>query len=119
MQFCSEHGLPHSQFLAWSPPDRAKQLAFTMEKSERCVLCGTAPWEWDPAQGGSRFAYEPIEKYCHGCYIKTATGEETARNPGITIELAPTGTQAAGSTMTGATATATCARRGHELPRRG
>lgn len=92
LQFCHENGLPHSQFLSWDPVDRAKALAFCLEKAERCVLCGTATWEWDPAQGGSRFAYEPIEMYCHGCYLKAVTSQDTANNPGITVELAPTGT---------------------------
>lgn len=93
LQYCDSHGLPHSTFLDWTPEDRAKALAFTMEKNTRCVMCGTAQWEWDSTQGGTRFAYEPVEKYCHGCYVKTVMSEESGRNPGITIELSPTGTQ--------------------------
>lgn len=95
LQFCHENGLPHSQFLTWSPDDRAKTLAYMLEKGERCVMCGTAGWEWDPDQGGSRFAYEPVERFCQGCYIKQVTSEESGRNPGITVELAPTGTREA------------------------
>ncbi len=95
LQHCHEAGIAHSTFLAWAPADRAKALAFVLEKATRCVLCGTAEWEWNPALGGDRRAYEPTEKYCHGCYLKTIAGEDTAANPGITVELAPTGTPAA------------------------
>lgn len=61
-----------------------------MEKAERCVMCGTAQWEWDE----SRFAYEPVEKFCHGCYMKDASQEtDPKRNmAGISIELMPTRT---------------------------
>lgn len=90
MQYCNEHGLPHSKFLAWDPIDRAKALAFVLEKNERCVMCGTAEWEWEL----DRFAYEPVEKFCHGCYLKDAAQDpDPNRNmAGITIELMPTNT---------------------------
>lgn len=52
-------------------------------------MCGTAGWEWET----NRFAYEPVEKYCHGCYVKTVTSEGAGRNPGISVELSPTGTR--------------------------
>jgi hypothetical protein len=47
MSYCYENGIPHSEFLDWTPEDRAKTLAFMMEKALRCDLCGTAEWEWD------------------------------------------------------------------------
>lgn len=53
-------------------------------------MCGTADWEWDPAEGGSRHAYEPIEKFCHGCYVKAAMSRDIDTSDGRTIELAPT-----------------------------
>ena len=61
-----------------------------LEKAERCVMCGTAPWEWDE----DRFAYEPIEKLCRGCYLKEmAHDPDPSRNTaGITMELSPTRT---------------------------
>lgn len=70
--------------------DRTKMLAFALEKAERCVMCGTGSWEWDPAVGGSRHAYEPVEKFCPGCYAKAAMRHmDAGRNSdGITIELA-------------------------------
>jgi hypothetical protein len=46
----------------------------------------------DPKTDGSRFAYEPIQRYCHGCYLKGIASEDTAANPGLSVELAPTGT---------------------------
>jgi len=53
-------------------------------------MCGTAEWEWD----ADRFAYEPVEKYCHGCFIKDAAQDTDPRRnmAGITVELLPTRT---------------------------
>lgn len=79
-------------FLEWEPEDRAKALAWRLEKSSKCSMCGTAEWEWDPKQGGSKFAYEAVGRTCRGCYIKEAATEESERQPGLTIELHPTGT---------------------------
>lgn len=86
LQFCNEHGLPHSEFLEWTVEDRSKALAFVIEKGQRCVMCGTAQWEWDE----NRFAYEPVERRCQGCYVKDVLAEDSGRNPGVTIELLPT-----------------------------
>jgi len=74
----------------WDPTDKAKMLAFASEKADRCTMCGTGTWEWDPAQGGNRHAYEPVEKFCAGCYAKAAMRHmDAGRNTdGITIELA-------------------------------
>jgi hypothetical protein len=88
LQFCDEHGLPHSQFLSWDPSDRSKAIAFVMEKAERCVMCGTAAWEW----AENRRAYEPVEHFCQGCYLKAVANDDPRAQPGITIELLPTGT---------------------------
>ena len=53
-------------------------------------MCGTADWEWQQ----DRFAYEPVEKFCHGCYLKAAADDpDPKRNKdGITVELLPTRT---------------------------
>lgn len=51
-------------------------------------MCGTADWEWEE----DRRAYEPIEKFCHGCYLKSLFGSDSSDMPGTTIELTPTGT---------------------------
>lgn len=92
LSFCSEHGIPHSEFLDWSAEDRAKALAFLVEKGLRCDLCGTAEWEWQQ----DRRAYEPVEKFCMGCYLKHMANEGSNSMPGTTIALAPTrGTKAA------------------------
>jgi hypothetical protein len=89
LQFCFEHGIPHSEYLAWDPVDKAKLVAYMVEKGSRCIMCGTADWEWDPKRGGNRRAYETVEKFCPGCYAKAAARtSDTGRNmDGITIEL--------------------------------
>jgi hypothetical protein len=92
LSFCTEHGIPHSEFLDWEPDDRAKALAFVIEKSARCDMCGTAQWEWDK----DPFAYEPVEKMCKGCYLKHMAQEGSGAMPGTTVSLEPTrGVQAA------------------------
>lgn len=88
MQYCFEHGIPYSTFIEWSNEDRARVIAFVLEKSTRCQMCGTAEWEWNE----NRFAYEPVSKYCHGCHLKEISAEDRNRTPGVTIELMPTGT---------------------------
>lgn len=55
-------------------------------------MCGTADWEWDPEQGGNKFAYDAVAKHCQGCYIRDAASDDTQRSPGVTIELHPAGT---------------------------
>lgn len=69
-------------------------LAFLAEKAERCVMCGTAGWEWDAKQGGNRFAYEAVQHTCPGCYVKEAAAEDLPRNAGVTVQLQPTNTPA-------------------------
>lgn len=84
MSFCNENGIPHSEFLDWDPVDRAKALAFALEASERCTLCGTAPWEWEE----NPHAYDAGEKFCKGCYIKQTTSDSSdSRTPGTTVTL--------------------------------
>lgn len=87
LQFCDEHGIPHSHFLGgpnqWTPEDRAKALAYLMEKGERCGLCGTAAWEWQE----NRRAYSPVEHMCPGCYAKESVSELTGSMPGTTVRL--------------------------------
>jgi hypothetical protein len=91
MSVCKEYSIPHSTFMAWDPVDQAKAIAYLLHASEKCSLCGTAEWEWDEAQGGSRFAYEPVEKICMGCYKKHDMSDG---GPGSYMLLEPTGTQA-------------------------
>lgn len=73
--------------------DRAKMIAYKLEKGERCQLCGTAEWEWDPKQGGKKFAYEAVSKICQGCAVKDVGQEETQKLPGSRVDLRPTGTR--------------------------
>lgn len=86
-----KYGVPHSVYMDWEPADQAKAIAFLFHQGEKCSLCGTAEWEWDPEQGGSRFAYEPVEKVCMGCYKKHGMGSDA---PGTSVTLERTGTRA-------------------------
>lgn len=88
LQYCNEHGIPHSQFLDWEPADRAKALAYLLEQAERCQMCGTAGWEWN----ANRRAYEPVETFCPGCQMKAGKAAADPPRHGVTVELAPTGT---------------------------
>jgi hypothetical protein len=85
MSYCYEHGIPHSEFLEWSAEDRSKTMAFLLEQSSRCGMCGTAEWEWEK----DRRAYAPVEKFCMGCYLKHMAGESAGQMPGTTISLEP------------------------------
>lgn len=92
MRYCNTHGIPHSRFLEeWDPDDRAKCIAFEAHHAMVCSRCGTAPWEWDPEQGGSRFAYEPVEEICFGCEMKDWVQKDQAKNdhPGKYVALRP------------------------------
>lgn len=92
LQFCFENGIPHSQFLNWDPADKAKALAFALEKALRCPMCGTASWEWEM----DRYAYEAVENLCQGCLRREAAQRnlhEDGRNAdGWHIELVSTRT---------------------------
>lgn len=75
-------------------------VAFRIHKRERCQLCGTAEWEWDPAQGGNKFAYEPTVHVCTGCAKKEIMqSEDEGKVPGGTIILTPTKTVAWAKSM--------------------
>ena len=86
MSLCADFGIPHSQLLSWEPEDRAKAVAFAVEKNQRCQMCGTAPWEWE----ANRFAYEPVVTVCRGCQIKDGVSSSMERADGATVELLPT-----------------------------
>lgn len=84
--WCTEKGIPHSTFLEWHPDDRSKVVAYLLEEAERCDMCGTSSWEWKE----NRFAYEPVETFCHGCYQKSVYSEtEQDPLPGTTVSLVP------------------------------
>lgn len=91
MSYCAEHGIPHSHFLGgdneWLDSDRAKVLAYVIERGERCPNCGTAPWEWE-ADGQ---AYVATTEICQGCMRREALAENTAgdKKPGTRTVLLP------------------------------
>lgn len=87
MAYCYEKAIPHSEYLGWDAEDRAKLVAFALEKAETCDLCGTAGWEWKD----NRFAYTAVEDFCQGCYQKAVYQEtQTKGLPGTNIKLVPT-----------------------------
>ena len=85
MAYCVEKAIPHSQWLSWSDEDRAKHTAYWLEQASTCQLCGTAEWEWEE----NKFAYEPAQKFCRGCYLKAQEAESAGNMPGTTVELNP------------------------------
>lgn len=87
MSYCFDKGIPHSEFMNWEVSDRAKVAAYQAEQALRCSMCGTAPWEWDPKQGGSKYAYEPDDHFCKGCHIKAMAAEGRTVPPGTTVHL--------------------------------
>jgi hypothetical protein len=85
--YAFEHGIPYSEYLQrWSNTDRAIVTAVTMEKADRCSMCGTAPWEWE----ADPYAYDPIYVTCPGCQRKEALADDdTPRPKGTTVRLVP------------------------------
>lgn len=89
MGLCNDWGLPHSEFLQWSVEDRAKAVAFALEKNERCGMCGTAEWEWKE----NKYAYEAVRHVCFGCQQKDLAREEhDGQQAGVSIVLVPEAT---------------------------
>ena len=87
MSYCYEHAIPHSVFLDWSGEDRAKTLAYALESSQRCQMCGTAGWEWEE----NRFAFTAIDEFCQGCYQKSMFSDtQSSSLPGTNVKLVPT-----------------------------
>jgi len=87
MSYCYEKGIPHSKFLSWDPDDRGKAMAFALESSSRCNLCGTAPWEWEE----NKFAFTAVEEFCQGCYQKSVFQDQQGSSlPGTNVKLIPT-----------------------------
>lgn len=87
MSYCHEHAIPHSKFLKWDPEDRAKVIAYILESSQRCTMCGTAPWEWEE----NKYAYTAVEEFCQGCYQKSVYQDTQGSSlPGTNVKLVPT-----------------------------
>lgn len=86
--YCFDHGIPHSHYLGgplkWSAEDRDKNVAYLIEKSLICSLCGTGAWEWEE----NFYAYAPIVTSCQGCEIKDASKDE-AMSASSSIALVP------------------------------
>lgn len=89
--YCYERGIPHSRFLAkWSPEDRAKVIAYGLEKSAVCPGCGSAEWQWDPEQGGSTNAFDAVVETCPGCQRKDWLRDDHEKLPsGSSVVLVP------------------------------
>ncbi len=70
LALCHQWGIPHSRFLSWPEDDQDKAVAYARYKAESCPQCGTRDSEWDPAEGGDRFAYRAVEHICAGCQTR-------------------------------------------------
>lgn len=86
MAFCNDKGLAHSEFLSWSAEDRDKAIAYLLEQSLTCQMCGTAPWQWEEDE----HAFMAEEHWCKGCYLKKVSSEDAGSLPGTTTVLVPT-----------------------------
>jgi hypothetical protein len=74
----------------WSGEDRSKVVAYLMEQAIRCDMCGTAPWEWEE----NKFAYEAIDHFCKGCYLKSIfSTSESESLAGTNVQLIPVTSQ--------------------------
>ena len=67
---CAALGVSHTAFLSWTTADQDKALALVEYDAQFCGGgCGTMPQEWDPTQGGNRFAYIVDVWRCPGCEL--------------------------------------------------
>lgn len=86
LALCDRWGIPHSHLLGgprrWSDLDREKALAYAQLQHVTCD-CGTRMEEWDPAQGGHRFAYVGDSWRCPGCELLDAEREGHADVKGV------------------------------------
>lgn len=85
MSYCVDKAIPHSEWLSWPAEDRAKTIAYIQEDAARCSMCSTAQWEWDE----NPYAYEPVEEFCKGCYLKSIASEDAGKMPGTRVTLTP------------------------------
>lgn len=85
MSFCVEKGIAHSEFLSWDVSDREKAMAFLLEQSLTCQMCGTAPWQWEE----NEHAFMAMDHLCKGCYLKKVSSEDAGSLPGTTTVLVP------------------------------
>ena len=84
--YAYEHAIPWSEYLErWEAEDRAIVTAVSLERSERCVSCGTADWEWEVDPN----AYEPVVHYCRGCALRETLQKDndTPKGPGHSVRL--------------------------------
>lgn len=79
MDYCAPKALPHSQFLAWDPLDRAKALAWQRRQRET-HSCGVHPDVWDPERGGDPDGLRLKTKLCRACEIAESGAEAFQRN---------------------------------------
>jgi hypothetical protein len=81
--------MPHSEFLSWSDLDREKALAYALDDMATCKSCGTKAEDFDPQQGGHRFAYVAEVTRCVGCELIEMEQENVAEDnrKGIRIGL--------------------------------
>lgn len=63
-------------------------MAYAIEQSSKCTMCGTASWEWEQ----NKFAYTAMDEFCQGCYQKSVFSDQESNKslPGTSVKLVPT-----------------------------
>lgn len=66
--YAVDKGIPWHEYLArWTNADRAIVQAVLAEHALRCQICGTAPWEWENADGSlNPGAFRAVSSVCLG-----------------------------------------------------
>jgi hypothetical protein len=72
----------------WLEADRAKVIAYVLERALQCPMCGTSEWEHAEDPNG----YEAVFVTCPGCAKKDRLreeSEEASTQPGTHVQLIP------------------------------
>lgn len=70
MAVCCDYKISHHEFLRWPQVSRDKAIWWHIRQAQTCKQCGTREEEWDPEQGGDRYAYGVEIRRCRGCEVK-------------------------------------------------
>ena len=60
-------------------------VAVSLERAERCTMCGTASYEWEE----DPFAYEAVRVSCPGCMRRETLQEDSGESAlkGVSVRL--------------------------------
>lgn len=88
LDYCVEHGIPHSQFLGWPEDDQDKVVEYRLHMMGQCRQCGTWPAEWVEEDGT---ALEPppylaATQRCLGCATLEEAREQIPKDDRFRIQ---------------------------------